>query len=67
MHKINYSKSKMRKNGVFNSFGGVKNILNGIETERTAESSGRKDHKKYYTFSKLELMCLVRRVLFTKV
>lgn len=36
----------MRKNSVFNSFGDVKNILNGIETERTAESSGRKDHKK---------------------
>jgi len=57
----------MRKNGVFNSVGDVKNILNVIETEQTAKSSGRKDHKKYYTFSKLELMCLARRVLFTKV
>lgn len=57
----------MQKNGVFNSVGDVKNILNVIETERTTKSSGRKDHKKYYTFSKLELMCLVRRVLFIKV
>jgi len=50
---------------VFNSFGNVKNILDVIATEKTASSSGQKDHKKYYTFSKLELMYLVRRVLFT--
>jgi len=35
----------MGKNDVFNSFSDVKNILDGIATKRTAESSGERTIK----------------------